>query len=489
MSVRKAFVWSFAGQGLSLLAMLVALVWLSRILSPYEMGAYATGQAVNGILAALSALGLGAYIIRERIVDREVLGGAFLITLTLSLLLAVVTFAGAGAIAEAVGDPKIIPIVRLIAAVPLINAFELVPLALLQREMRFGAVSLLLALRAVVGTAVAIGAALLGARYMCVAYAAVAASLVSVIGSHLAAPGHLRLVPSLAPWRTMLPFGLKVLGVGGLSILAMRASELVLASILGLAALGIYSRASTVYNTLYSSIFGGIGRVLMARLAVDQRAQVSLRTSYIGGLHLSLAVMWPMLLGIAVLAGPAVQLVFGPQWVEAAGPLAILMIAQAIAMVFGMSYELFILRDELGRQVRFESIRSLAGLAFFTIGCFFGIEAAAYGRLAEVVLATLMYVPQIQRMTDVRAREFARVLLINAIVAAASIAPGAILLLFVGTSALPPPLLIGASILGGAIFWLGAVHLLRHPLEGELRNALYKGRVALGRFRRSGNSM
>jgi O-antigen/teichoic acid export membrane protein len=449
--------------------MLVSLVWLSRILSPHEMGAYATGQAVIGILAALSALGLGAFIIREPRLDSQVLGSALAITLALSGLLAVVTFSGAPAMARLVGEPRLIAPLKLIALVPVINALELVPQALLQRDLRFGAVSIVSALRAAVASGVAIVTALLGDPYMCVAWAAVIASTASVIGSHMAAPGHLLLVPRFEHWRRMLPFGLKVLAVGGVSLLAVRSSELVLGSILGLAALGTFSRASAVYNTIYSSVFGAIGRVLMARLAIDQRRDVALRTSYVAGLHVTLAVMWPILLGIAVLAEPGVVLVFGTEWQQAASPLAILMIAQAIAMLFGMSYELFILRNQLGRQVTYEVTRSAAGLALFTIGCLFGLKMAALGRLAEAVLAAVLYVPQILRMMELSPREFARIVLVNGIVALATVAPAA-LLRFAIQASLSPFAVVLLSVGGGAVCWLLSIHLLKHPFRQELGN-------------------
>lgn len=479
MSVRKAFFWSLLGQGVSLGAMLVALVVLSRILDQQQMGAFATGQAVNGILMALTALGLGTYIQREAVIDDRVLGTALTINTLLGGVLALGTFFVSEPVARMMDDVHIAEVMRWLALVPLISSFELVPQAIMQRGMRFRPISMILSLRTIVNTGVSIAVALLGEPYLCVAYGTVAGALVSAIGSHLAAPGHLRISPSLAHWRRMSIFGVNILSVGGFSILATRASELATAAILGLAALGVFSRASTIYNVIYANIYGAIGKVMLARLAVDQRSHGSLAASYTLGLQATLGIMWPVLLGLAVLAGPAVNLVFGPVWLEAAAPLSILMLAQAIAMSFGMSYELFILKDELGRQMRYEGVRSVAIFLFVLLGCQFGINGVAFAWLSSIVLAAVMYFPHIVRLAEIRSMALARIFAVNLLLTAITLAPALILMAWFGFSPRTPLPFVAASVVIGGLFWIGALRLLRHPLDDELRRALRHARAVL----------
>ena len=65
MSVRKAIAWSFAGQIASFVASFATMVALARLLTPREVGIYAVGLAVTGVLQALSAFGVGTYLVRE----------------------------------------------------------------------------------------------------------------------------------------------------------------------------------------------------------------------------------------------------------------------------------------------------------------------------------------------------------------------------------------------------------------------------------------
>ncbi|MDE0878701.1 MAG: oligosaccharide flippase family protein [Sphingomonas bacterium] len=468
-SVRRAMLWSLIGQALSIGSLLLATVVLARILDPREMGIYAMGLAVNGILQIITAFGLATFITREERLNEFHLRAAFTINAILGVALAAVTLAGSFVATPLFGAPGVGDVLRLLAFVPLIGAFELIPVAMMQREMRFGPISTILSLRSIGSMIVTIVSALLGASYLSAGYGAIAFAMIGAVGANIAAPGHLVILPSLAGWRQMAAFGARVMSIGGFSMLAVRFSEIAMGRILGLATLGIYSRASTIYNVVYANIFGTAARVLMAKLAADNRATGDLKTTYLQGMHITLALMWPFLIGIALVARPLVRILFGAQWLDAASPLAILMVAQAISMMFAMSYELFVLRDELARQTRYELFRSVCGFVFFTAGCFVSMEMAAVGRLGDVVVGAILYIPHIKRLAVIEDGALRRIFGINAFIAAAAIVPTAGLMISVGWSAdTPLPMIVTSALIGGA-FWLAALWLTGHALYDEIR--------------------
>ena len=51
------------------------------------------------------------------------------------------------------------------------------------------------------------------------------------------------------------------------------------------------------------------------------------------------ALMWPALIGLAILSGPVVLLLYGAKWLPAALPLSALLVAQFIGVSFGMNWE------------------------------------------------------------------------------------------------------------------------------------------------------
>ena len=108
-------------------------------------------------------------------------------------------------------------------------------------------------------------------------------------------------------------------------------------------------------------------------------------------MRLLLGFLWPMLFGLAVVAQPVIQILYGAKWQAAATPLALLAIASAITVGVGMTAELFILRHQTSRQVKLESTRAVVGIAMFAAGALISLPMAAAAKVAESVLAFLLY--------------------------------------------------------------------------------------------------
>ncbi|WP_375402486.1 oligosaccharide flippase family protein [uncultured Sphingomonas sp.] len=471
MSVRKAFMWSATGQVLSFLAGFGATVALARILSPRDTGVYAAGLAVLGMLQAVSAFGVGSFIMRDEAVTRATLATAFTVNLAICVLLSTLVFAGSYSSWVTAGEPMVGQVMRLLAVVPLLYAIEFTPAIMLQREMRFGVISVVTVARVVVGAVVGILAALAGARALSAAYGGIAGALVGAVGFAAAARHHVHIRLSVQGWRPLVSFGFKTLMVGGVSALAMRLSEIILSRMLGFAALGVFSRASTLSNTVFQNLYGAAARVLFAKLADDHRAGAGLKRGYLQGLDVILALMWPLLAGIAVLAAPAVDLLFGPRWSAAATPLTLLAIAQAIGLSFAMNHELFVLRDEVGRQGRLELVRSVVGLAAFVYGCTFGLTGAALGRVADTVVGAILYVPLLSSLSGAGRRELATVYARALALTAAAVAPAVAVMTHARWEARASAPALGVAVLIGGMLWLCLLRLLGHPLFADVARA------------------
>ena len=469
MSVRNALFWSLGGQFVAVLALLVSLVVLARLLTLEEMGIFTIGQAIYGLLLAISGLGMSAYLLREPTLERPVLHTAFSINIALATILGAIVFASAPWVAKLVGDSRVVPVVRLVALAPVIGAFELLPISVLQREMRFDRIAAVMIVRASVQTGVAIAAAWAGYDEMSVAYAAVASALAASIVANLVAPHRPALVFASLKWRSMAWFGVKTLAVGGISVVAMRLADPVMAAILGLAALGVYSRASTIYTALYGNVFGAIGKVMFSRLADEHRNDGDVASVYLTSLSVIFVIMGPLVLTLAILARPVVQTAFGTRWLDAAEPLAILMLAQFLALFYSLHSELFILRDRVGQQAKLESFRASTGLALFAIGCQFGLVGAATARLIEVLLAGVLYVPLVLQLSGARLMAYIRVIGEGLLVSALAVAP-VLALVWHGGFANDPALfpLAGSVALGGAL-WIAYLLYLNHPIALEIR--------------------
>ena len=272
---------------------------------------------------------------------------------------------------------------------------------------------------------------------------------------------------SVTGWRAMTAFGLQLMSVGGVALLVGRLCDLILGRQRGVAALGLYSRANSTSGLIFENIYGTAARIVFVQLSKDYRETGELRPVFLRSFQIITAVMWPLLTGFAILSGPAVLLLYGEKWLRAAGPLSILLIAQVITLAFGMNWELFVLRGETARQTRYEMTRSATGLALFTIGCHFGLAAAAGSRIIDSVVGLILYAPHVRRLANLRAGEMGRSYRDGAILTMAAAWPALMLMTTYRWSANTPLALVFGAVGVGVACWAIAIAAMRHPIREE----------------------
>ena len=472
MSVRRSLGWAFGGQFISFAVAFVGSIIVARLLSPHEMGIFAIAMATQGIVQIFFAFGVGSYVVRDRDLRPETLDAAFTVNAMLSLALAGVLLVASLGGALLFGDAAAGLVLRISAIGPLIGIFSFRQSVMLQREMRFKGISLINVVSGLVLTSTTVLLALLGFSYLSPAYGSLASALCTAVLYGIYGREHTGFRISFAGWRTIATFGMRMVMMSGMGAFAGRISELILGRVLGLAALGLYGRASNLSNLIWNNVYGTATQIIFVQMSREFRETGTLRQTYLRSLQLITAVMWPLLLGIAILSKPTVHLLYGDQWLGAALPLSCLMLMQLVSLCYGMSWELFVLHDETARQTRLEATRSVLGIILFTVGCQFSLVGAALGRVADACTGVLLYYPHVKRLAGTIPGEIRRVFVQSALLMLVAVAPSFLLMMQVDWSATVSWFLVATSIGVGVALWLLTLAMLHHPLIDEMRVVL-----------------
>lgn len=480
MSVRRSLAWAYSGQTMSFAIQFASSIIVARLLSPREMGVFAIAMATQGVIAIFVNFGVGAFIVREPELRPETLDAAFTVNLILSASLASVLFGASFGGKLLFGDPAAGNVLRVSAVGAMLGVLGFRPSVMMQREMRFKAMSMIGVASGIVSSLSTITFALLGASYMSPAYGGLIGGLVGTGASLACARHHHSLRISFADWRRLTTFGLRIMSVSGVSMFAMRLSDVVLGRLLGVAALGLYSRASNLSNLLFDQVYGTATRVIFVQLSKEFRDTGELRVTFLRGFQLITAVMWPVLIGLSVLSRPAILILYGSKWLPAAIPLSILMVAQFFTLSFGMNWELFVLRDETARQTRYEVTRSFLGLIVFSIGCLFSIAGAAIGRAVDSFIGFLFYYPHVRRLARTEPHEIPLIYRESGMLTVAAVLPSLLLMVVYRWSPYTPPALIALTVLAGIASWLLVAFRLGHPVRDELLTILRRVMPSLG---------
>lgn len=474
MTFRNALAWSLYGQLISYVVFFGSSVLIARLLTPHEMGVFAIAIATIGVLNTFVAFDIGTYVVRATELHPSTVDAAFTVNCLLSCMISATIYLFSLVEGTYLDSPDVAKVLSVLALSPLIGMFEFRPGTMLRREMNFRLTSMIGIAKTLVGTPIAVALAMNGYSFMSLAYGGMAGGAFGVVCTNLAARRHASLRFSFHEGRQMITFGVRMMSIGGLNSVAARVSEIILGQMLGLAALGLYSRASSISSMLFDNVYGAITRVVFVRLSESFRVTGNVRDVFLGSFEMILALMWPAQIGLAVLAGPAIYLLYGERWLGATLPLSFLMMAQSIVLCYGMNWELFVIKNETGRQVRYEAARAVVSIATLTIGCLFSISAAAVGRIAEAAFGFALYQPHMSRMAETRPNEFLKVYVNSAALTVAAVLPSLALMIVTGWSPYTSPSLIAGSILLGILLWLTVLTRQKHPLFIEMRAVGHK---------------
>jgi len=452
---------------------------VSRLLTPRELGVFGVGMAISGVLGAVSQFGIANYLIRDHDLAPQTVATAFTVNALVALAAGVVLLVLGTLGAALFADPAIARTLRWLALVPVIGVFEFLPATLLTRDMQFAWTSVMQFGKAAVNAAGVIGFALAGWSYLSLAAGAVLGAIFGAVGFSLIGARHVSLRLSLAGGRPLAVFAVQMMSAGGVSLVAPRIAELIVAQVLGLGALGLFTRASQLAQMVWEGAYGLSTRVIYIQMAAELRERGTLKQTFLKATSLLTAVMWPAMGGLAVLSGPAVRLLYGPQWDGAALPLAVLMAGQFVAIGFAMNWELCVLTGRTGWQAKVELGRALAGLAGFATGALVALPLAACGRVVDALLGYAVYRPRMGQMAGASEAEVRRAYSGSLLLAVVAVAPAAAAMALAGW---PPSLPLGwvaALVAAGVALWLLALRVLRHPLFAELLALLRCGAAPL----------
>lgn len=482
MSVRRSVFWAFFGQIISAVVGFGSSVVIARLLSPYEFGLNAIAVSTSGLLAVIAASGADALIVREVNLTRQIVASATTVNAILFIMLSFILF-GVSFVAEPLlGDSKAGNIIRILSILPLLNILAFRPSAMLQRDMRFKAAALVVSVSVIVNNLITIIGILLGGSYLSPAIGAVSGMIATLILYAFISPNESIPKFSLIGIKDMAIFGLRMVSVSGAGQFVQHTSQIILGRILGISVLGLYSRATLLANFLFSQLYGTATRVTFSQMSKKYRETGELKETFLRSFYIIVSVMWPLLLSLAILSKPALVILYGDRWVGAAVPFAILLIAQAFTLSFGMNWELFVIRDRLAVQTRYEIARSILGLAAFSIGCMFSMTMAAMGRLVDAIIGCVLYFPWMGRLSGANNQQILGIYGRGGAIAAITTLPSLVLMVATGWSAHPPLLWLVSSVLASALCWVAMLWALSHPLLAEARVIYSVGRRTLARM-------
>ncbi len=327
--------WLF-GQTLAVkIVNVVGLMALARWLLKEDFGLFALASTIMIVGALLRNLGIKEVLIQGPRHFALWSSSAFWLSVLTSASAFVVMAIAAPVAAWLYNDARLTVMVTVMALGVLIDGLATVPLAMLERQMRFGAIAAVNAVRAIgtMGLCIILAGFKWGPHSLVVPIP-VMALVVAVIVFALARP-EIRLRPRPRRWRYLLGRG-GVVFAASLVLLVVRYGDY---AILGLVCsedkreTGLYYFAFQQSLQVAMLVGLNIMRLLLpalSRLKDDVPRQTD---AFLRAVRMLSVMAVPLVLGQAATAEPVVNLLFGAKWHASAALIQILCVGMAVQIV------------------------------------------------------------------------------------------------------------------------------------------------------------
>lgn len=332
--------WGFAQQFLARAVTFGSGVALARILVPEDFGTFAVALAVTNILFGLNDLGLLLAVVRWKGDIEKGAETAHTLATMVSVALYVICFVGAPWYASMMGSPEATWILRLLLVTLILDGVCTSHHGLLIRNYRQDRIAQAEFWSMPFAVGSTIGFALLGWGAWSFAIGQVAANVVSSFLIMRWAPFRPRFGYDKAIARRMLAFGLPLAGASLVEYVLLNADYMIIGRTLGPVALGFYLLAYNLSNwpsSLLTEAIRKVSFVSFHQLSDEpSRLADAFRRSFVLLVTLSL----PLVIGLAILTRPLIDMVYGPDWSRSAEVLQLLAILGgarvAIALIFDL---------------------------------------------------------------------------------------------------------------------------------------------------------
>jgi O-antigen/teichoic acid export membrane protein len=373
-------------QGAGFLLRLASLMILARLLGPEDFGLVGMVTVFTGVLTLFRDFGLSSAAIQRTNVTDEQISTLFWINLLVGALLALLAVVMAPVIAAFYHEPRLFGVTVVLATGFLFNSAGVQHGALLQREMRFTALAVINTIGLVIGTVIAIAGAKAGYGYWSLVAMTLALPITNTIGVWLATcwvPGmpHRR-----AGIRSMVRFGGTVTLNGLVVYVASNFEKVLLGRFWGADVLGIYGRSYQLINIPTDNLNSTAGEVAFAALSRLQEDPRRLRSYFLKGYSLVLALTVPITIACALFANDMIFVLLGPKWMAAA---PIFRLLAPTILVFATVNPLGWLMYSLGlvgRSLKMGLFIAPLMIAGYVLGLPYGPTGVAFAYSAVMIL-------------------------------------------------------------------------------------------------------
>jgi O-antigen/teichoic acid export membrane protein len=407
--------------------------------------------------------GFSEAVVQRANLDKEHLDTAFWTGVLSGALLAGALALAAEPLAGVLGEREVLtPIIRWLSVGLFISGLASTQAALLQRRLAFRQLTVRSFVAQLAAGAIGISMAFAGFGVWALVGQSIGEAAFGVVTLWSVSGWRPGFTVSWRAFRELFLFGINIVGFKLLNLTAQRIDFVLIGSLLGPAALALYSAAWRIFHAMTKLLTSVMNRVAFPVFARLQEDPERMRRAFYEATQLTSLVTFPAFFGLAALAPDVLPFAFGEKWAGSAPVMRVLAFVGILQSLTHFNGSLIKGAGKPAWRLGIASIQAAVNVAAVYVGVQYGITGVAVAiTLAGFALYPLGFFA-VRRLTAVEplryASQFVAPLLASALCVAAALGVRA------ASAELPVAVRIGLSIGAGALAYGVALRLVAPDL-------------------------
>lgn len=389
-TVVSSLIWKFLERTGTYLVQFVIQIILARILLPSEYGIVAIVTVFIALANVFIQNGFNTALIQRKNVTDLDYSSVLYLSLLIALVLYIIIFICSPFIANFYKDPLITPVLRVLSLTLFLGAFNSIQTAYISRNMLFKKNFLSSLIAIIVSGIVGIIFANLGYGVWALVIQQLLNMIILIIILLFTIDWKPRLIFSIKRVKVLFSFGWKLLCSALIDTLYNNIYDLIIGRKYTSTDLAYYNRGKQFPNVIVTNVNGSISTVLLPTMSKNQDDKVKVKEMTRKAIVISSFVLFPMMIGLAVVAKPLVSIILTDKWLECVPFLQILCFSFALWPIHTANLQAI---NAIGRSdvfLKLEIVKKIVGILILIITVPMGLYSMALGQIITGIISSFI---------------------------------------------------------------------------------------------------
>lgn len=345
---------------------------LARLLTPSEFGVVAIILVFISFFNLLSNFGFAPAIVQNKSLETKDIESIFSFTILLGILFSIIFFLAAPLVASVYENEALLNLSRLMALAIFFQTLQIVPRALLRKNLLFKQIGIISVTVHVVSGSIAIALAYLGHSYYALILNSIISGFLLFLSFYFIKPVKPALKINMASIRKIAKFSIYQFLFNFINYFSRNADNLLIGKFFGTSSLGFYDKAYRLMMIPVQNLTHVITPVLHPVLSEYHDNYDVIYNAYSKIVRILATIGFPVSVVLYFCAHEIINIMYGDQWNQSIPVFQILALSVGIQIVLSSTGSIFQATNRTDLMFYSGSLSAILMLSGISYGVFYG---------------------------------------------------------------------------------------------------------------------